>query len=301
MTTQSKLLDTEFLKKVERLTDVNRRPFAGRLKAEKRPIGYGQNLDRPSASGYRDEENDAHSHGSTHCQLEELFTRLFTAPEDITIHLLLDALQSMECRLSGESGSATKFDFARKLAAAMGYVGLIRYGQVRVMGFSLSAGRRVPALRGRGATSDLFSYLESLRAGGRKDFVRSLQNFAARTPAPSVCIILSDFYHADWEKGVRALLAHRHHVVLLQILTVDEIEPTSGGDLRLVNAETGIGRDISLTPAVLAHYQDAIQRFCRALAERAERTGMDYVHATTDAPFEDMLLNTLRGTEPSGG
>jgi uncharacterized protein (DUF58 family) len=265
------------------------------MKAEKRPLRRGPGLDRPGSAGYGDRGNAPDTDALPDAQLEGLFTKLFAGPDDIAIHLLLDASQSMECRLSPEDGAATKFDFARKLAAAMGYVGLIRYDRVGVAAFSQTAGRRVPALQGRNAASDMFSYLESLRPGGRRNFVRALQNFAMRTPAPGICIVLSDFFDPGWEKGVRALLARRHHVVLLQIFTADEIAPCGTSDLRLVDAATGAARDVNLTPAVLACYREAFFRFCRALAEHSARYGMDYVRTTTDVPFEDILLSTLRG------
>jgi uncharacterized protein (DUF58 family) len=301
MATQSKLLDTEFLKKLERLSEVSKRPFPGRLKAEKRPLRRGMGGDRLSIVGFGGGEDLSGTDGNVPSQLEQLFTKLFAVPEDVAIHLLLDASQSMEYRLPADGAIATKFDFARKLAAAMGYVGLIRYDRVGVACFAQTFGRRVPTLRGRSAASDMFSYLESLRPGGRRNFSRALQNFAARTPTPGVCVVLSDFFDPGWEKGVRALLARRHHVVLLQILAADEIDPSGSGDLRLVDAETGAARDVTLAPAVLACYREAFFVFCRSLAERSARFGMDYVRTTTDAPFEDLLLSTLRGLGPLGG
>jgi len=109
-------------------------------------------------------------------------------------------------------------------------------------------------------------------------------------------VVISDFFDANWEKGVRALLARRFQVVLLQVLDPDEVEPDLTGDLRLVDAETGEAREVSVTPALLARYREALDGFCGHLADIAARYNMDYVRTTTDAPFEDLLLKTLRGS-----
>jgi uncharacterized protein (DUF58 family) len=297
MGTQNKLLDTEFVKKLERLSVAGKpRPFRGRLKGNKRSAprrGLSVEFSERPESAHSDQGDGGRRGGTAMTRLERLFVQLFVE-EDLSIHLLVDASQSMEHPVVIHGGAvATKFDFARKVAAALGYVSLVRHERVGVAGFSQSRGSRVPTLRGRTAVPALLSFLEGLRPGGRTDFARALQNLAMRTPSPAMFVLLSDFFDPGWEKGVRALLARRHHVILLQILAPDELEPTAAGDLRLVDAATGAGRDLSLTPAVLANYREALRRFCGILADRSARHGMDYLRAATDVPFEDLLLKTL--------
>jgi sirohydrochlorin ferrochelatase len=155
----------------------------------------------------------------------------------------------------------------------------------------------MPTFRSRNAVPQLFSYLEQTVPGGATDFTHALQNYAKRTSsAPGVCIVLSDFLDPNWEKGIRALLARRFQVVLLQILDPEEVEPTFLGDLRLVDAETGESREVSVTAQVLGRYRTALANFCGQLSDTANRHGMDYLRTTTDTPFEDLLLKTLRGT-----
>jgi hypothetical protein len=133
-----------------------------------------------------------------------------------------------------------------------------------------------------------------LKEGGQTSIGKSLQNYVLRAPSPGVCVVLSDFFDPTWEAGVRALLSRRFQVVLLQILDPKEVEPDLLGDLRLVDAETGEAREISITPGLLARYKARLDEFCLSLETLANRHGMDYVRTTTDAPFEDLLLKTLR-------
>lgn len=294
MASENKLLDAEFLKKLERLSVATKRPFPGRMKGEKRSPRRGSSVEFADYREYVSGDDLRYVDWKAYARLERLFLKLFVEEEDLSVHLLVDASQSME--YTGAPGERpTKFDFARKVAAALGYVGLIRYDRVGIAGFSQALGRRVPTLRSRAAVPQLFGYLEQLRPGGRTDFTHALQNYASRSPSPGVCVVVSDFFDPNWEKGVRALLARRFQIVLLQVLDPSEIEPTLIGDLRLVDAETGESREVSITPGVLAKYQEAFNGFCGRISELANKHGMDYIRVATDAPVEELLLKTLRG------
>ncbi|MES2463181.1 MAG: DUF58 domain-containing protein [Armatimonadota bacterium] len=291
----SKLLDADFLKKLERVSVTAKRPFPGRMKGEKRSTKRGSSIEFADYREYATGDDLRYVDWKAYARLEKLFLKLFMEEEDLSIHLLIDASQSMA--YSGAPGHPTKFDYARKIAAALGYVGLVRYDRVGISAFGQALGRRVPMLRSRSAVPQLFSYLEQTAPGGGTDFTRALQNYVQRTSsAPGVCVVLSDFLDPQWEKGIRALLAHRFQVVLLHILDPQEVEPTFLGDLRLVDAETGESREVSVTPQVLGRYRSALESFCGQLSDTANRHGMDYVRTTTDTAFEDLLLKTLRGT-----
>jgi uncharacterized protein (DUF58 family) len=294
MAVQSKLLDPEFIQKLERLSINSNRLFPGKVKGEKRSPRRGSSVEFADFREYTPGDDLRYVDWKAYARLERLFLKLFVEEEDLSIHMLLDASQSMLYPVETPVGKMTKFDYARKIAAALAYVGLIRYDRVHVAGFSQSLGRRVPVLRGRESVPTLFRYLEEISAGGRTDFVHALRNYAARYASPGVCVVLSDFFDPNWERGVRALLSQRFQVVLLQVLAPEEVEPNFVGDLRLVDAETGEAREVSITPTVLENYREAFDRFCTSLAELSAKHGMAYIQATTDTPIEDLLLKTLR-------
>jgi len=293
MSGESKLLDAEFIQKLERLSIGAKRVFPGRQKGEKRSPRQGSSLEFADYREYAPGDDLRYVDWKAYARLEKLFVKLFVEEEDLAVHILIDASQSMLYPTENPSGTV-KFDFARKIAAALGYVALSRYDRLGVAAFSQALGGRPPALNDKASAPQLFSYLESLQAGGRTDFVTSLRNYAMRHTSPGVCVILSDFYDPNWEKGVRALLSRRYQIVLIQILAPEEIKPEISGDIRLVDAETGESREVSITPAVLASYQDALRHFCTGLSDLASRQGMDYLCVTTDTPLEDVLLKSLR-------
>ena len=293
--TASTLLDPDFLKKLERVSVSAKRPFPGQMKGEKRSTKRGTSIEFADYREYATGDDLRYVDWKAYARLEKLFLKLFVEEEDLSIHLLLDASQSMA--YASDPNHLTKFAYARKIAAALGYVGLVRYDRVGISSFGQALGRRVPMFRSRASVGHLFTYLEQVIPGGTTDFSHALQNYAQRTSsAPGVCVVLSDFLDPNWEKGIRALLSRRFQVVLLQILDPEEVEPTILGDLRLVDAETGESREVSVTPQILSRYRNALADFCGQLSDTANRHGMDYIRVTTDTSFEDLLLKTLRGT-----
>ena len=285
------------MKQLERLSITAKRPFPGRMKGEKRSPKRGSSVEFADFREYASGDDLRYVDWKAYARLERLFIKLFVEEEDLSIHLLVDASESMNFpRGEAAQNRPTKFDYARKAAAALGYIGLLRYDRVSVSGFAHALGRRVPTLRSRSAVPQLFDYLETLRPGGQTNFSHALQNYALRASSPGVCVVVSDFFDPNWEKGIRALLGRRYQVVLLQVLDAEEVQPTMLGDVRLVDSETGDTREVSVTPMLLTQYQNALDLFCGQLSDLANRHGMDYIRTTTDAPLEDLLLKTLRGS-----
>ncbi|MBC8140115.1 MAG: DUF58 domain-containing protein [Armatimonadetes bacterium] len=299
------LLEPGFLRKLERLALGAERAPTARLQGERRTTRRGASLEFADYREYTAGDDLRYVDWKAYARLDRLFVKLFVAEEDLGIHLLLDASESMN--FVGNEGSSApapalnKFAFARKAVAALGYVGLMRYDRVGVTGFAQGGsldramgGRRTPTLRGRRATTELFGYLQNLRPGGRTDFSTALQDYARRASTPGVCVVASDFMDPHWEKGVKALLARRFQVVLLHVLSPEEMNPTLSGDLRLVDSETGAVRDVSITPDLIVRYKAALQSFCDRMEAVAAKYGMEYIRTTTDTPVEELLLSTLR-------
>jgi len=282
------LLEPEFLRKLEQLSIVSKRAFSGQLKGEKRSTKRGTSIE---FADYRD-----YSHGddlrrvdwNTYARLDRLFLKLFMEEEDLHVYLLLDASRSMDF------GSPTKLEYARRVAAALGYVGLANYDRVGAAVFGDRLRARLAPVRGRAQSFLFFDFLQQARADGPTSFARSLREYALRTRRPGVAIVISDFFNSDYEDGLKSLLGRRFQLTLIHVLDDAELHPDVLGDLKLVDSETGEEREISVSPALLREYQAAVDRFCGGLQGFCRRYGLDYIRTTTSTPFEDLVLKYLR-------
>ena len=282
------ILDAKFLKKLERLTLVTRRPFAGQMKGEKRSVKRGTSIEFADYREYALGDDLRYVDWNSYGRLDKMFLKLFVEEEDLYLALLLDSSTSMSF------GSPKKMEYAVKVAAALGYISLTNYDRVSVQTYSESLGKPLPPQRGRGGVPPLFNYLENVKADGKTGFAASLRRYASTSRNKGVAIVISDFFDPNWQEGVKSLLARGNQVALIQTLADDEIKPTLLGDLRIIDSETGDAKEMSVNPQLLARYEQTFNAFCADIETFSNRYGIDYLRTSTSLPFEELILKYLR-------
>jgi uncharacterized protein (DUF58 family) len=282
------LLEPEFLRKLEQLSLVAKRSFSGQLKGEKRSTKRGTSVEFADYRDYSAGDDLRRVDWNTYARLERLFLKLFLEEEDLHVYLLVDGSRSMGF------GTPSKLEYARRVAAALGYVGLTSYDRVGATVFAERLRATLPPVRGRGQIFPFFRFLERAQPEGITTFGASLREYALRTRRPGVAVVISDFFGPDVEAGLKALLYRKFQMTLVHVLDPGELSPPFLGDLKLIDSETGESREITVSPSLLREYQRTVEAFCGNLQGFCRRYGVDYIRATTATPFEDLILKYLR-------
>ena len=110
-------------------------------------------------------------------RLERLFLKLYEEERELPVRIFLDSSESMTF------GEPRKFDFARQIAAAVGYVALCGFDRVSVIPFpdnpaELAVRGALRAVRGRKSALSYFQNLNSLVAKGTANFNEALRGAA---------------------------------------------------------------------------------------------------------------------------
>lgn len=282
------ILDAPFLKKLEKLSLISKRPFAGQMKGEKRSVKRGTSVEFADYREYMLGDDLRYVDWNTAARLEKLFIKLFIEEEDLYLALLIDTSKSMDF------GKPKKLHYAARVAASLGYIGLSNYDRVSVSAFAGSLQTPLPTKRGKAGVMSFFDYLNRLEAQGETSFAASMKSFAARAKYRGVAIVLSDFLDPNWADGIKSLLARGYQIALIHTLDEEELNPTLVGDLRIIDSETGESKEMSVNPALLARYQAQLDVFCGEIDAFAGRYGLDYLRTSTAMPFEDVVLKYLR-------
>jgi len=290
-------LDPDFMRKLERLTVVARRIFPGQLKGEKRSPRRGTSVEFADFRTYAPGDDFRRVDWNVYARLERLFLKMFHEEEDLHLYLLLDVSESMRF---GEP--ETKLDAGRKLAAALGYVGLASLDRVGAATFSNRVLGQFRLVRGRRHASRLFQFLN--RAGDRDartgdtpatDLPEALREFAIRTRHRGVVVVISDFLDPHgYQAAIQALLSCHFDVNAIQVLTPDEVRPAIAGDLRLVDSETGETREVTVTGALLSAYRARVEKYCDELKQFCIQRGAGYGRLLTTDSVEEFVLRYLR-------
>lgn len=278
------LLEPSFLRRLDALRLTPLRPVSGGVSGSRRSLRQGASVEFADYREYVSGDDLRSVDWNAYGRLEKLFLKLFIDDEDLGLHLLLDTSGSMAFGLP-----VTKSLYAKKLAAALGYVALTHGDRVSVCALQEPPAAPAASLRGLGGIGPLFSHLNSLPSEGETRVGRGLMHYAARSHTPGIAVIMSDFYDDAWVTGVKALASHRFQIVLIHLVAPEEVSPAMAGELRLRDAETGEANEFSLSPALIDAYQDRFQAFCAGLETAARRYDLSYLRLATDVSLSDAL------------
>jgi uncharacterized protein (DUF58 family) len=298
------LFDPSFLKKLEMLTLVARQLFRGDTRGERRSSVHGASVEFADFRPYVQGDDFRRIDWNAYAKFETLMLRLFVEEQEMAVHILLDVSESMNF---GEGGggtngqSANKFDYGRRLAAALAYIALANTDKVNFTTLAVDTeqdtflGPPSGTMRGKPGILRLMEHLKTLKTGGTTDLNASLSRFALRTNRAGLVVIISDLLTENgFEEGVKCLRYGKHDVVLVHTLAPQEIQPELMGDVRLVDMETKAGVDVSATRQALQAYNRRLNAFIGEIQTFAHKAGCSYVLANTGSSFEDLVLKQFR-------
>jgi len=289
-TTRSAPFSSEFLAQLERLALLSRRTFRGRVRGERRSPRRGHSVEFCDYRAYGVGDDLRYVDWNIYGRLDRLHVKLFVDEEDLCLHLLLDASVSMDF------GTPTKLEYGARLASALGFVGLVGMERVGVGVLRERVAEGWPPTRGRTQVVNLFEFLGRVEPAGGTSLNDGLGNYAMRAREPGLAVVVSDLMDPDgFETGVRALLERRFDVHLIHVLAPEEMDPELAGDLRLVDAETGEARELSVDGEAMRAYHERLRQFLERAETFSRTQEIGYHRVTTDTPVEEFVLAQIRG------
>ena len=288
------LISPDLMKRLEQLQLLARRRSKSTAKGERRSGARGQSVEFADYRTYVPGDDLRRIDWNLFGRLERLFLKLYEEERELPVTIYLDSSESMSF------GRVSKFDFARQVAAAVGYVALCGFDRVTVEPFPLADDQaglvgELRAVRGRQSAMRFFDNLNRLKAGGTADFNQALRLGAMKHRAQGVIVVLSDFLDpAGYEDGLKSLASRGSEVHAVQILAPEELEPSSYGDLRVIDSETGAEQEVTFGKYRLKSYLATVQNYCRRLQEYCRARGIRYQLAQSDTPIDDLLLKAMR-------
>lgn len=313
----SALLTTELLRRLEQFQLLAARRAKSSARGERSSRARGQSVEFADHRPYVPGDDFRYLDWNLYGRLERLFLKLYEEERELPVRVFLDASESMTF------GEPRKFDFARQVAAALGYVALCGFDRVSVTVFpnsELTGGVNgtnlqpatgnleqatvrgaLRSVRGKKSALQFFQNLSALTAGGSANLNESLRRGALEARRSGLAVVLSDFLDpAGYERGLNALVGRGFQVDVVQILAPDELAPATYGDLRLVDSESGGHQEVTFGRYRLAAYRKTVRGFIQRLREFCAGRGVNFFMAASDTELEDLLLKRLRKAEVLG-
>lgn len=284
-----RLFDEAFLAKLSGLSLLARKSIIGKVKGERRSWRSGASAEFRDFRPYMAGDDLRYVDWNIYSRLDRLVLKLFTDEEDLCLHLLIDTSGSMAF------GLPPKLDYVLRAAAALGFIALTNLERVAIGLVSHGLARTIGPQRGRRQIFPLLRMLEQVRAAGPTDLSSALEEYALQSRAPGVAILITDLFDPiGYQDGVKSLLRGGFEVCLLHVLSEEELHPTFGGDLRLLDCEDGTFRDVTVDRSTLDRYQQNLRAFCRDAENFCHRHRVAYLRVSTRLPLEQLIFQRLR-------
>src|SRR5882672_2384298 len=120
------LLTPELLRRLEQFQLLAARRAKSSAKGERRSRARGQSVEFADYRSYVHGDDFRYLDWNLYGRLDKLFLKLYEEERELPVRIFLDASESMTF------GEPRKFDFARQVAAAIGYVALCGFDRVSV-------------------------------------------------------------------------------------------------------------------------------------------------------------------------
>lgn len=224
---------------------------------------------------------------------DRYYVKEYEEETNLRAYLVVDSSGSM----AYAGRTVSKFEQARRLAAALAYLMITQRDAVGLVTFDTAPRAFIPPRSAPGHFSVLCQALEQTRPGGEAPPSAALHALAERVRRRGLVVVLSDgFDDLDaLASALRHLRHQRHEVLFLHTLAPEEEEFPFRRPARFHSLEQP-GRSVRVDPSALrAGYLERFRAFRAGLEERARGMGVDYHRASTAEAVETTLLNYLAG------
>ncbi|MGG4555213.1 DUF58 domain-containing protein [Paenibacillus humicus] len=320
------LLPPSLLPRLERLSIASKRRVRGTMQGKRRSSRFGSSLEFADYREYAPGDDIRRFDWGVYSRTGRPFVRQYWDEQELQVSLYVDASASMDFGGGGASGPAdgltsddnksdgnqpgrnptgrnkadrNKLIYAKRLAASVGYMALASYDRVQAAVFDSEVDRQLPPVRGKASAARLFSFLQSAEPGGEGRLSQALRQSKALPKQPGMTWIFSDFWLDggidELAEALSYYLAAGQEIVLVHVLSPEEISPALSGDLRLVDSELGTGKEIALTGKVLEEYRRTLQAYQAEIARFCSERAIFYIQMNTGVPLETGIFETLRG------
>jgi uncharacterized protein (DUF58 family) len=283
------LFDDEFQRKLEYLALVSRRVFSGRLRAERRTKKSGSGVEFADHRDYQPGDDFRTLDWNVYQRFEKLLVRLYEEEEDLAIYFILDTSASM-----GFGGGA-KLRYAKKVCAALAYVGLANLDRVSIVTTSDRVMERMPETRGKARIFKAFRFLRSVQVEGTTDLGDAMKTFVAQHKRRGLAVLVSDLYDPKgFEKGINVLRYNKFDVFVVHVVDPAEGKPKLNGDVLVYDCETGDEREVTVTAKVLQRFGEAYTKYEADIDRFCATHQVPFVRASVEVAFDELILRVFR-------
>ena len=255
---------------------------------------YGQTVEFADYREYMLGDDIRRIDWNLYSRFEKFFLKLFTDERQMHTQIFID------CSASMGKDMPEKANYAVGVAAALGYLSVHNMDKVS---FKLVNGEVAEdsfgTIVGKKAFFNAISTLENIEFDGESDICKAVTSCPNLGSNDGLTVIISDFFtDSNWKKAVDYLCYKKKQVLLVQIMTPEELDPSYSGRVNLIDSEAGGMEDpknlkIKINRSNQLAYEEVLRDMHEAMRSFCASRGADFIRVSCDQPLEKMLFKEL--------
>lgn len=291
---KSSYLNDGFFSRLETLSLNLRSNLAGYFGGKHLVNTYGQTVEFADFREYQLGDDIRRIDWNLYSRFEKYFLKLFTDERQMQVQIFLD------CSASMGKDNHQKASYAIGAAAALGFLSVQNMDK---LSFNLMRDTRSEnpfgTIIGKNAFFRAISSFEELNFTEDVDIEACIKNCPDTSTGNGLTVIVSDFFtDSNWKKAVDYLCYKKRQVLLVQIMSPEETDPSYDGRVNLIDSESVDVSDsknmrIKITRSLQKAYEEALRDFKLDIKTFCSKRGVDFISVRTDQPIERVLFSEL--------
>lgn len=287
-------LNDEFFSRLETSALHLRANLAGFFGGKHLTKTYGQTVEFADYREYMLGDDIRRIDWNLFSRFEKYFLKLFTDERQMHTQIFLDCSASM-----GKANPA-KAAYAVGIAAALGFLSVHNMDK---LSFRLMKGDRSEdpfgTIVGKNTFFRAVSGLENIDFVDETDLEKAITSCMDVGSNDGLTVIISDFFtESNWKKAIDYLRFKKRQVLLVQVLTPEEIEPAYNGRVNLLDAESVDLADtrnmkMKITRGMQIAYAEAMNDFILDIKSFCASREVDFMTVSSDQPIEKVVFSEL--------
>lgn len=290
----AKVIDDKFLNRLETADMYVRKNMRGYFGGNHQTPYHGSTVEFADYREYVLGDDIRRIDWNLYSRFEKHFIKLFVDERQMHIQTFLD------CSASMQKADNNKALYAMRVAAAIGYLAVRHMDRTSIRLIKGDKAEDVcSTITGKTSFFRGIGKFDTLQFKGESDIEKAIMTCPSPGADNGLTVIISDFMTmSNWKKAVDYLRFQKRQVMLIQVLSPEEVDPTYNGRIRLVDLEIDDPTSerhvkMKITKSHIKAYKEALKDFIEDIKHFCASREVDFVSVTCDEPVEKLLFERL--------
>lgn len=279
-----KVFDQEFYKKLEAISLKTRMTITEGAAGGRKSKAKGSSVEFSDFREYTPGDDFRRIDWNAYGRFDRLFLRLFMEEREALLNIFCDYSKSMDF------GEKNKGAMALRIAGILSYLALSNLDRVALN--RLHGNTIVPSssFMGKSSFQKALQFLEAGNFTRNTSIAESIKRKDLKSRGISV--VISDFFTSgSIDELIKYLAFKKQQIILIQVLTEEEVTPQIGGQVRLVDSETGEEMNLTITPKLLKTYELKLKSLQSGIKASVKKYGGAFFQISTSDSLEKIVFD----------